>query len=91
MDHGLYMNDLQWCREGHDYGAELAKKSDMGAIYMHYYTGQHISDNGKQFADLLESLLKLSDKKLEINILAHSMRGLVSRSALKVADNSGHN
>ncbi|MGK0305486.1 MAG: hypothetical protein ACI8UG_001234 [Gammaproteobacteria bacterium] len=52
MVHGLYMNDLQWCREGNDHDAELAKESDMGAIYLHYNTGQHIADNGKQFANL---------------------------------------
>ena len=90
MAHGLCMNDLQWCREGHDHGAELAKESGMGAIYLHYNTGQHISDNGKQFAGLLESLVDLTDNKLEINILAHSMGGLVSRSAFHAAENSGH-
>jgi pimeloyl-ACP methyl ester carboxylesterase len=90
MVHGLCMNDLQWCREGHDHGAALAKESSMGAIYLHYNTGQHISDNGKQFADLLESLVSLSDRQLDINILAHSMGGLVSRSAFHVAENSGH-
>jgi pimeloyl-ACP methyl ester carboxylesterase len=90
MAHGLCMNDLQWCRNGHDHGAELAKESGMGAIYLHYNSGQHISDNGKQFAALLESLVELADKNLEINILAHSMGGLVSRSAFHVAENSGH-
>lgn len=90
MAHGLCMNDIQWCREGHDHGTELSKESGMGAIYLHYNTGRHISDNGKQFAGLLESLVKLSDKKLEINILAHSMGGLVSRSAFHVAQNSGY-
>jgi pimeloyl-ACP methyl ester carboxylesterase len=90
MAHGLCMNDLQWCKEGHDHGAELAKESGMGAIYLHYNTGQHISDNGKQFASLLESLVNLTDKKIEINILAHSMGGLVSRGAFHVAENSGH-
>jgi pimeloyl-ACP methyl ester carboxylesterase len=90
MVHGLCMNDLQWHREGHDHGAELAKESDMEVIYLHYNTGRHISDNGKQFAGLLESLVSLTDKKLEINILAHSMGGLVSRSAFHVAENSGH-
>jgi pimeloyl-ACP methyl ester carboxylesterase len=90
MLHGLCMNDLQWCREGHYHGAELAKELGMGAIYLHYNSGMHISDNGKQFAGLLESLVNLSDKKLDINILAHSMGGLVSRSAFHVAENSGH-
>jgi pimeloyl-ACP methyl ester carboxylesterase len=90
MLHGLCMNDLQWCRESHDHGAELAKESGMGAIYLHYNSGQHISDNGKQFAGLLESLVNLTDKKLDISILAHSMGGLVSRSAFNVAENSGY-
>jgi triacylglycerol esterase/lipase EstA (alpha/beta hydrolase family) len=90
MVHGLCMNDLQWCREGHDHGAELAKESGMGAIYLHYNTGSHISDNGNQFAGVLESLVNLTEKKLEIKILAHSMGGLVSRSAFHVAENSGH-
>lgn len=90
MLHGLCMNDLQWCREGHNHGAELAKESGMGVIYLHYNSGLHISDNGKRFADLLQSLVNLTDKKLDINILAHSMGGLVSRSAFHVAENSGH-
>lgn len=90
MIHGLCMNDLQWCRNGHDHGAELANELGMGAIYLHYNTGRHISDNGKQFADVLESLVTLTDKKLEINILAHSMGGLISRSAFHVAENSDH-
>tara|TARA_R110001583_G_scaffold51139_3_gene159622 strand:- start:1757 stop:2977 length:1221 start_codon:yes stop_codon:yes gene_type:complete len=90
MAHGLCMNDLQWCREGHDHGAQLAKESGMGAIYLHYNSGRHICDNGKQFASLLESLVNLSDKHLDINILTHSMGGLVSRSAFHVGENSGH-
>jgi pimeloyl-ACP methyl ester carboxylesterase len=90
MVHGLCMNDLQWYQEDHDHGAELAKESAMGVIYLHYNTGRHISDNGKQFASLLASLVDLSDRHLEINILAHSMGGLVSRSAFHVAQNSGH-
>jgi pimeloyl-ACP methyl ester carboxylesterase len=90
MVHGLCMNDLQWCREGHDHGAELAKESGMGTLYLHYNTGRHISDNGKEFADLLESLVNLSDKHLELNILGHSMGGLVSRSAFHVGENNSH-
>jgi pimeloyl-ACP methyl ester carboxylesterase len=90
MVHGLCMNDLQWCREGHDHGAGLGKEYNMGVIYLHYNTGQHISDNGQQFAERLESLTRLTDKKLDINIVAHSMGGLVSRSALKLGEIQNH-
>ena len=89
MVHGLCMNDLQWCKNGHDHGAELAKKKGMATVYLHYNSGRHISDNGQEFASLLESLINLSDRGLEINILAHSMGGLVSRSAFHIAENSG--
>jgi len=85
MAHGLCMNDLQWSREGHNHGAQLAKESGRAAIYLHYNTGLHISDNGKQFASLLESLVNLTDKHLEISLLTHSMGGLVSRSAFHIA------
>lgn len=90
MVHGLCMNDLQWQREGHDHGAKLAEEFAMTTLYLHYNTGHHISDNGKQFAELLESLTSLSDIKLEINLLVHSMGGLVSRSALSIAENEQH-
>jgi pimeloyl-ACP methyl ester carboxylesterase len=90
MVHGLCMNDIQWSREEHDHGATLAKEAGMTALYLHYNTGRHISDNGKLFANLLESLVALSDQQLEINILAHSMGGLVSRSAYHIAKNNEH-
>jgi len=88
--HGLCMNDLQWCKEGHDHGVELVKKSGMGYIHLHYNSGLHISDNGQHFASLLESLVGLSNRLSEIHILAHSMGGLVSRSAYHIAENSGY-
>lgn len=86
MVHGLCMNDLQWQSEGHDHGARLAEEFGMTTLYLHYNTGRHISENGKQFAELLESLTKLTCKNLEINILMHSMGGLVSRSALHIGE-----
>ncbi len=90
MVHGLCMNDLQWSKDGHDHGVDLAKKTGMALIYLHYNSGRHISDNGQEFACLLESLINLSDKHLAINIVSHSMGGLVSRSAFHVAENCGY-
>lgn len=88
--HGLCMNDLQWQREGHDHGTKLANELGMQAIYLHYNTGRHISENGKDFAVLMESLVPLAVHTLEMNILAHSMGGLVSRSALHYAENNNY-
>ncbi|WP_299074099.1 hypothetical protein [uncultured Paraglaciecola sp.] len=91
MVHGLCMNDLQWNYKGQDHGAQLAKSLGMDVLYLHYNTGRHISDNGKDFAELLESLTTFSDKPLQLNIVAHSMGGLVSRSAYQVAQSTGYN
>jgi len=47
MVHGSCMNDLQWNRNDHDHGKALAKDFGYLPIYLHYNTGLHISENGK--------------------------------------------
>jgi len=88
--HGLCMNDLQWNRDGHDHGAALSCDLGITPIYLHYNTGRHISENGKEFANLLETFLTSSPQPIELFIVAHSMGGLVSRSACHYAKLSGH-
>lgn len=77
--HGLCMNDLQWTREGHNHGDLLAKEMDHSIVYLHYNSGLHVSENGRQLSELLNGI-EYSDN-LSMNILAHSMGGLVARSA----------
>ncbi len=84
--HGSCMNDLQWNRGGHDHGACLARDMGITPIYLHYNSGLHISDNGKQLAALLETVIDNSNQATEIIILAHSMGGLLARSACYYAE-----
>lgn len=80
--HGLCMNDLQWARDGHDHGAALARDLGITPVYLHYNTGRHISSNGAAFAELMEALLAAWPVPVDdIAIVAHSMGGLVTRSA----------
>ncbi len=80
--HGLCMNDLQWTRKGSDFGAALGRDLGYTAIHLHYNSGLHTSTNGRWFAALIEALLQQWPEPLkEFAILAHSMGGLVSRSA----------
>jgi pimeloyl-ACP methyl ester carboxylesterase len=80
--HGLCLNDLQWTRKGHDLGTDLARTLKYTPVYLHYNTGLHTSVNGRAFAALIETLLEQWPKPLnELVVLAHSMGGLVSRSA----------
>ena len=80
--HGLCLNDLQWTRKGHDLGTALARTLKYTPVYLHYNTGLHTSVNGRAFAALIETLLEQWPEPLkELVVLAHSMGGLVSRSA----------
>lgn len=94
--HGLCMNDRQWAMaraDGsvHDHGESLQADSDYTAIYLHYNTGLNISSNGAQMAELLQELMMAWPVEVEnITILAHSMGGLVTRSAYHHASNAGH-
>lgn len=95
MVHGLCMNDLQWQQEGHDHGKALANDLGHTSVYLRYNTGQHVSENGKAFSTLLEQLVSdivaLDETlQLEMSIVAHSMGGLVSRSAFQQAELLDH-
>ena len=88
--HGLCMNDVQWCRNGHDHGAFLAPALGATPVYLRYNTGRHIADNGRELAGLLEHLLAAWPGPLErITVIGHSMGGLVARSAIATGQRQG--
>ena len=89
--HGLCMNDLQWTRNGHNHGKALALELGYTPVQLHYNTGLHVSANGREFADLIEALVKQWPVPLrELAIVAHSIGGLVSRSAYYYGKVAGH-
>jgi len=89
--HGLCRCDLQWRRGGHDHGAALACDLGYTPVYLHYNSGLHVSTNGREFAGLMEALVKQWPVALEeVAILAHSMGGLVARSACYYGKAAGH-
>jgi pimeloyl-ACP methyl ester carboxylesterase len=86
--HGWCLTERMWWRrprEGESvdpYGTRL--RSDLGftPVYLRYNTGQHISDNGKALATLLDQLEKVWPVPVEeVALVGHSMGGLVVRSA----------
>ncbi len=84
--HGLCMNDLQW-RAMHDdetidHGAALARALGYTPVYLRYNTGLHTSQNGRELARQLDQLVEHWPTPIaELSIVAHSMGGLVTRSA----------
>jgi len=89
--HGLCLNDLQWNRRGHDHGAALARDLGCTPVYLNYNTGLHISSNGAELANALDALVRQWPVPLvDFAILAHSMGGLVARSAFHYGAKRGH-
>jgi hypothetical protein len=89
--HGSCVSDRQWSRQGHDYGAALARDLGFTPIYLHYNTGLHTSVNGRAFAELLEQVVAAWPVPIDaLVLLAHSMGGLVARSACHLGEAEGH-
>jgi hypothetical protein len=89
--HGSCMSDRHWNRQGHDHGAALARDLGFTPIYLHYNTGLHVSVNGRAFAGLLEQLVAAWPTRIDgLVLLAHSLGGLVARSACHLGEAEGH-
>lgn len=83
MVHGSCMSDIQWTHKNHNHGKTIAKDLQKTAVYLNYNSGKHVSTNGKELSLQLEKLVtKWPVPITELTILAHSMGGLVSRSAI---------
>mgnify|MGYP006360232291 CR=1 FL=1 len=84
MVHGLCMNHLDWTNRNYGGIGEklLAQRDNNTMLYLHYNTGRRISTNGRALANLLEDLVKRNPRITSIDLIGHSMGGLVSRSAL---------
>lgn len=73
--------------EGQPYGQRLQNDCDTTAVYLRYNTGLHISTNGQQLVTLIDELVDAWPVEVtEINLIGHSMGGLVTRSAVHYAD-----
>jgi pimeloyl-ACP methyl ester carboxylesterase len=81
--HGLCLNESHWRAEAH---VNALEKLGFTAIFLRYNSGLSITENGAQFAQLMQE--RLSGPGVEVAVIAHSMGGLVMRSALAHAKRS---
>lgn len=82
LAHGLCRCDLQWRRNHHDHGEALARDLGYTPLYLHYNSGRHVSVNGRELSELLDTLVQQWPVPVEeLSIIGHSMGGLVARSA----------
>ena len=88
--HGLCMNDLQWRVQqdgfGFDHGEHLESALGYTPIYLRYNSGLHTSQNGRELSFHLQQLVNYWPTPIEeLTVVAHSMGGLVIRSAFHYA------
>jgi hypothetical protein len=90
--HGLCMNDLEWSDAGgYSHGDLLAQRLGYTVVHLHYNSGRHISVNGREFAEKLETLLHAWPVPVqELAIIGHSLGGLLARSAYHYGAQAGH-
>ncbi len=85
--HGLCMNDLQWHAQHQgqavNHGAAVASALGYTPVYLRYNSGLHTSQNGHELAALLAELITHWPVPVqELSVVAHSMGGLLIRSAV---------
>lgn len=87
--HGLMSTESVWQFPGAGsttYGSLLARDHGVTPLTLRYNTGRHISTNGRELARLLNRLVAAWPVRVkEIDLIGHSMGGLVIRSACHYA------
>lgn len=82
--HGLCMSHLNWRSQEHNGMGDAINQSqpETTVLYLDYNTGRRISRSGRQFSQLLQNLVDDNPNIDQIDLVGHSMGGLVARSAL---------
>ncbi|MAE95879.1 MAG: hypothetical protein CL910_14575 [Deltaproteobacteria bacterium] len=74
-----------------DYGTLMARRTGLTPLYLRYNSGRHISENGRELARILQHLFDAWPEPLvELNLLGHSLGGLVIRSATHYGAEEDH-
>jgi pimeloyl-ACP methyl ester carboxylesterase len=92
--HGLCMTDHQWRTRNEDqvidHGEGLTSALGYTPIHLRYNSGLHVSTNGRELSELLDKLVSEWPTPVEeLAVVAHSMGGLVIRSAAHIARENG--
>jgi len=92
--HGLCMNDLHWqapTGRGEDFGDRLVREAGFRPVYLRYNTGLAIAENGRRLAALLDARHRGRHAwRGPLHVVAHSLGGLVLRSAIAEGLSQGH-
>ncbi len=89
--HGLVETEHAWAWGESEPYADSLERSGVTTVFLRYNTGRHISTNGRDVAELIDDLVRRWPVPVEsVNLLGHSMGGLVARSAAHYGLGAGH-
>jgi pimeloyl-ACP methyl ester carboxylesterase len=81
--HGLFVDEQNWTLGPDPLESRLRDDFGWAPLLVRFNTGRHISHNGRELADLLVELHEEWGQNLgRVQLIGHSMGGLVARSAL---------
>ncbi|TXD97082.1 hypothetical protein ES754_08720 [Psychrobacter frigidicola] len=91
--HGLCMSHLSWhVSKNNNLGECILRSQPTSTVlYLNYNTGRRISINGRNFSRVLQDLVDNNPDVSQIDLVGHSMGGLVARSALFYGKQQGFN
>ena len=88
--HGLFVDEQNWTLGPDPLASRLFPDFGWAPILVRFNTGRHISLNGEALADKLVELHQSWGSALgRVQLLGHSMGGLVARSALAALESRG--
>ena len=90
--HGLCMSHLSWSIPNSNSLGEsiILSQPNSTVLYLNYNTGRRISSNGRSFSKILQNLVDDNPDISQIDLIGHSMGGLVARSALFYGKEQGY-
>jgi len=93
--HGLMGSEHDWSLwalgpGAIEYPPALTERRGATPVFVRYNSGLHISTNGRALAEQLETLLEDWPSLRRVSIVAHSMGGLVARSAVHYGTQAHH-
>lgn len=89
--HGLGLSHLSWQASNiGNLGQQIVTNlPNTTVLYLNYNTGQRISINGRDLSKTLQDLVNNNPDITQIDLIGHSMGGLVARSSLFYAKEQG--
>jgi pimeloyl-ACP methyl ester carboxylesterase len=93
--HGLVESDESWWSTTPDgartsFGHQLAEQSGLTPVYLRYNSGRALRENAEALAELIEQLRATWPVPVDrIDLVGHSMGGLVAHQACSLAARSG--